>query len=557
MSTALPSCAHQKALNLSHNRIYIFTISLRRPLGTFEGRYTERSFYLYSRYMNIPSGRKNSADHTHTSSSYVEGFARSYQRVAQFEAVDTRARRSSAAATDISQGQQAGESIHERIRRSSHGQTEPAYNDEESGFGANVTESTALLAAVHGSIEKETKSSAAQTIFNITNLLIGIGLLSLPLGIRAAGWFLGTLLLIVGAGVTSYTSVLLARSLETRPDAYAYSDIATMAYGRVMTWITALIFMLELLAAGTALTILFSDNFNAVLPQISSTVFKIICFCVMLPGTLLPLRILSFTSIVGIFSTITLILVVFADGLWKAESPGSLRDPMATDVFPERWSTVPIAFGLLMASFGGHGIFPQVYTDMQDRKQFTRCVVYAYLFSTIICIFVGTIGYLMFGDEVQSEITLNLLSTPGFPKALNKVAVIMTGITSLTKAPLTTKAIAANVDVFFGLKTMKEERRNGSKRFSGYLLVRLSVNLVILLVAVFFPSFDRVMSVLGSAFVSLISIMLPALFYIRVMDRTKERLITPLEKFGLWSMIIISGLTGLACTLWAFIPSEL
>lgn len=402
----------------------------------------------------------------------------------------------------------------------------------------------------------EGKSTLAQTVFNITNLLVGIGLLSLPLGIHEAGWILGIFLVVFGAIITAYTAVLLARVLETEPSAFAYSDLAKMSYGRYMTWVTAVIFMLELSGAGSGLTILFGDSLHAVLPGLSSSNFKLICFLAMLPGTLLPLRILSYTSILGILSTVTLVLVIFFDGLSKLEAPGSLRNPMPTDTFPSTWKTVPLSIGLLVSSFGGHGILPQVYRDMQDRRQFTKAVSIAYLFATLLCVFVGVISYLMFGRSIQAEVTLNLLSTPGYSHVLNGIAVILTGITSLTKIPLATKSIAANVDVFLGLKTMREEKSKGSRRLACYLGVRFGVNLAIFLIAVLVPSFDRVMSVLGSAFVFLISIILPTLFYVRTMYKTKRRTLTKSNTLALWALIIISSIIATIATIWAFVPQR-
>lgn len=41
-------------------------------------------------------------------------------------------------------------------------------------------------------------------------------------------------------------------------------------------------------------------------------------------------------------------LAVLADGLIKPHTPGSLREPAQTYMFPQSWRTIPLAFGLLM-----------------------------------------------------------------------------------------------------------------------------------------------------------------------------------------------------------------
>lgn len=52
---------------------------------------------------------------------------------------------------------------------------------------------------------------------NFVNVLICIGLLSLPLGINHAGWLLGLLILLFSAVATSYTAKILARCLDVDP----------------------------------------------------------------------------------------------------------------------------------------------------------------------------------------------------------------------------------------------------------------------------------------------------------------------------------------------------
>ncbi|ORY78570.1 transmembrane amino acid transporter protein-domain-containing protein [Protomyces lactucae-debilis] len=526
--------------------------------------------------MNIPeSGKRRTsgasrASHHSQPSSYIDGLASSLRRASGFEAVDTRQRRNSSRASgspgDNLEANGRSDAAVSRPYIYKHLDRQPSAIDEEAVVV--VDETSALLPSTgvderHPSralsdiydqdvldLVLEAKSTLAQTIFNIINLLIGIGLLSLPLAIKHAGWVLGILFLMIGAVITAYTAILLARSLETSDTAYAYSDIAALAYGPAATVATAIIFMLELLAAGSALVILFGDNFNAVVPQVSSLLFKIICFIILLPAALLPLRILSYTSAIGILSTLILIGVIFFDGLYKTKHPGSLRDPMPTEVLPgPSW---PLAIGLLMSGFGGHGIMPQIYRDMQNRRDFPKAVIIAYLFSCAICLFVAVIGYLMFGEDIQAEVTVNLLRIKRYPRVLNQIAVLMTAITSVTKAPLAIKSISANIDIFFGLKTLREERTRGPGRVTLYVAIRSGVNFLTCMLAILVPSFDRIMSVLGSAFVFLISVILPVIFYMRIMQSK----LTIGNRLWLWGLVAISTVLALIGTVWAFLPMQ-
>ena len=63
----------------------------------------------------------------------------------------------------------------------------------------------------------------------------------------------------------------------------------------------------------------------------------------------MPLSVLSYASVVGILSTVYLVIVMFIDGLSKYDSPGSLWHPAPTSLEPGHAGELGLAFGLLMA----------------------------------------------------------------------------------------------------------------------------------------------------------------------------------------------------------------
>lgn len=73
------------------------------------------------------------------------------------------------------------------------------------------------------------QSTLPQTIFNSTNVLIGVGLLSLPMGIKYAGWICGLAFLALSALVTAYTAKLLAKCMDVDASLLGFGDIAQIA----------------------------------------------------------------------------------------------------------------------------------------------------------------------------------------------------------------------------------------------------------------------------------------------------------------------------------------
>ena len=146
------------------------------------------------------------------------------------------------------------------------------------------------------------QSTLPQTVFNSTNVLIGVGLLSLPLGLKQSGWLIGMLFLFFAAIVTRHTGRVLARCLDTDPTLVTFSDLSWKAFGRGARIWTALLFTLELLAACVALVILFADSLDALIPGWGVVQWKVFCGVLMIPLSFVPLRYLSFTSVLGIVS---------------------------------------------------------------------------------------------------------------------------------------------------------------------------------------------------------------------------------------------------------------
>lgn len=146
------------------------------------------------------------------------------------------------------------------------------------------------------------QSTVPQTVFNSVNVLIGIGLLSLPLAMKHAGWVLGLLFLVYSAVATSYTAKILAKCLDVDRSLITYSDISFIAFGHYARIVTSFLFCLELLGACVALVVLFADTLYALVPDVSILQWKIVCGLVLVPLNFLPLRFLSITSILGIVS---------------------------------------------------------------------------------------------------------------------------------------------------------------------------------------------------------------------------------------------------------------
>jgi hypothetical protein len=194
-------------------------------------------------------------------------------------------------------------------------------------------------------------SSFTQTVFNTTNVIVGIGILGFPFAFRNAGWVGGSILICFIMAATCYSAQLLGRCLNLRyPQLQSFSDIGREAFGIKMEYFIGFIFFVELFLACSAYIILCGDNLEKLFPEhLTKGQWMIFVTAVMLPSTwLTDLAMLSYLSVFGIFASAFLLLAVVYTGFVQPATPGSLLHPAPTISFD--LNSAPIALGLIMVS---------------------------------------------------------------------------------------------------------------------------------------------------------------------------------------------------------------
>ncbi|KAK3296023.1 amino acid transporter [Chaetomium fimeti] len=418
----------------------------------------------------------------------------------------------------------------------------------------------------------EGQSTLPQTVFNSTNVLIGVGLLSLPMGMKYAGWLCGMIAMFLCAAVTGWTAKLLAKCMDLDPSLITFSDLAYISFGRNARIATSVLFTLELLAACVALIVLFADSLDLLFPGLLSvTGWKIFCAIILIPLNFLPLRLLSFTSVIGIFSCFTIVVILVLDGLIKPTSPGSLIEPAKTYLFPANWLTLPLSFGLLMSPWGGHGVFPNIYRDMRHPHKYTQALKMSFSFTYVLDLTTAVAGLLMFGDSVRDEITSNILLEASYPRVLAVLMCLCIGIIPLTKIPLNARPIVATVEVLLGLHQQAVAGpadydpvpsssfihslvgRGMGFRGAMKVVIRVGVVVVFLGISIVFPAFDSIMAFMGSALCFTICVTLPLAFYLKLFGHE----ISTREKAFAFTVMVISFVLSVIGTVWAFLPKSL
>lgn len=433
----------------------------------------------------------------------------------------------------------------ESILRPSISIAELASNLGREGYTGSIAPDTdsILLKQVEGKDGKVItvlagQSTGPQTIFNSINVLIGIGLLALPLGLKYAGWIPGLILLSLFALATFCTAELLSRCLDTDPTLMSYADLGYAAYGNRGRALISALFTIDLMGCGVSLVILFGDSLNALFPQYSVTFFKLLALFVVTPPVFLPLSILSNISLLGILSTTGTVVVITCCGIYKSTSPGSLLNPMETQLWPKSFENFCLSIGLLSACWGGHAVFPNLKTDMRHPSKFKDCLKKTYRITAFTDIGTAVVGYLMFGEMVKDEITKNVLLLPGYPPFIYGLISAMMTVIPIAKTPLNARPIISVLDSIFNVQNAESKYEGSRLKMAKIIQIFncLVVNVTFVIIAIIFPQFDKLIAFLGAGLCFAICLILPCLFYIRICANT----IKPWEKVACYITVAIS-----------------
>ncbi|XP_076920930.1 amino acid transporter AVT1C-like, partial [Bidens hawaiensis] len=327
------------------------------------------------------------------------------------------------------------------------------------------------------------QSSFGQAVVNGVNLLCGVALLSTPFAVKQGGW-VGLSVLFVFCVLSFYTGLLLRSCLDSRSGLQTYPDIGEAAFGIIGRLFISIVLYVELYASCVEFIILESDNLSSLFPyaqlnlggyELSSPyLFAIMITIIVLPTVWLrDMTLLSYISAGGVFVTILLVICLFWIGL--VDSIGFQTE--STTVL--NLSTLPVSIGLYGYCYAGHAVLPNIYMSMEKKSQYPPVLLVSFTVCTFLYAGVAILGYIMFGESIESQFTLNL------PKNLvaSKIAVWATVISPLTKFALTISPVAKSLEELIP--------SNHQKTHIYSILIRTALVISTLLVALAVPFFGK------------------------------------------------------------------
>ncbi|KAL7544625.1 hypothetical protein ACHAWF_008002 [Thalassiosira exigua] len=378
---------------------------------------------------------------------------------------------------------------------------------------------------------EDQKSSFSQCTFNMANILMGVGMLGLPFVFKSAGWVGGSCITIGFCLVTWRTSYYLGRELNGDPrPVHLFDDsssenaptrmrkpltsfpaIAREAFGERGCICLSSVLYFELFSCLSIFFVSLGDHLHALYPSVSqSKHMTIVAGILTLPSALLRTpKLLSYLSAVGTFATVAVVLSVVLSALAMFFMAGDAGGEREYKLYSS--NGLPLALGIVAYCFSGHAIVPSIHQSMQRPQDFERVIDLTYGVVLLSCLLVAVSGYYMFGDDVEDQITISLERDP------DNAAALMTGLTWL----MILTAISKFTLTMFPLALGFEEMLTGVLQSDLAMeLLDSAVKIVLifsaLAVAIFFPSFSFLCSLVGLICTMIVSVIFPALAHLKL-----------------------------------------
>jgi vesicular inhibitory amino acid transporter len=212
-----------------------------------------------------------------------------------------------------------------------------------------------------------------------------------------------------------------------------------------------------------------------------------------------------------------------------------------------------------MSPWGGQSVFPNIYRDMRHPYKYRRSVDVTYLFTFLLDLGMAVIGVLMFGDSVRDEITSNILLTPGYPQAISVFIVVVIAIIPITKVPLNSRPIISTLEIVAGLDPRAISPSPQLQGMSGWTrgalkaTIRTLVTILIVVIAIILPSFDRIMTLVGAVCCFTICLIMPLAFHLKLFGKEIGR---P-EWWMNWVLIVVCSVMAVVSTAFACVPKDM
>ncbi|RHY61128.1 hypothetical protein DYB30_005353 [Aphanomyces astaci] len=263
------------------------------------------------------------------------------------------------------------------------------------------------------------KNTWVDSMFIVVANVVGIGVLGLAHAFAKLGWIWGFVLLVSTLAGSLYSGILMTRMKCRVPHAAVFADLGYE--GDTVLCLSCIIHHSPIMVAfgnlGKAFITLFAYTYitgvcvpSLFLQEMTNGLCFVYC-ALMVTALVLPLAQyrnfaeMNSIAVVGAVSIIVPILLILC-----TNSHGNVQPTTTSWVTNASFDAAVVACMDVVFAMAGHVFFVEIMSEMRDPREFSKSIVAATSFFTVVYVLMAVVGYYYVGAVVMSPITSNLSS---------------------------------------------------------------------------------------------------------------------------------------------------
>ncbi|GAB5593637.1 hypothetical protein Unana1_08537 [Umbelopsis nana] len=379
-------------------------------------------------------------------------------------------------------------------------------------------------------------ASPSSSVVNLANTVLGTGMLAMPSAVASVG-LIPAIFLIIFAATTSSIGLYYLSRCAARTEGRSASFFAVSQ----LTWPSAAIFFdlaiaIKCFGVSVSYVLIIGDLMPTIITSLAGISnqdnilldrrFWITLFMV---TAIVPLSFmrkldsLKYTSIVSLFAVAYLCAIV----IWHFASSNFINDP-AGNVEMIHFSTRFFrSLPVFVFAFTCHQNIFSVYNELKDNSKQVMVSVILTSIGSATCIYelIGTLGYLSLGKLVHPNFILEYPSSAFVTGG--RIALVVLNTFSY---PLQAHPCRASLEKVIACLTAKTRKNGKAPPPTPFQFFAMTTAILIFsyITAITITKLDLVLAFVGSTGSTLISFILPGLFYVKINENepwTREKII--------------------------------
>lgn len=254
-----------------------------------------------------------------------------------------------------------------------------------------------------------------ETVFNLANIVMGVGVLSVPYALKQSGYFALILVFLVIA-VTTKTAKWVGSALELLSErseaarlpssSWDFAFLAEVAFGSKVAVLISVVTVLEVWLALVTFMVMNGANTAILWPSVSSSVTIPVTGAIATLFCFIPSQVYSYLSLLSTLAMFcaagAMVFSTYTMRTW-AEPYEHMGDAALFNAH-----NIPRSIGIILFCFAGHPCFCAVKTTMQRPAKWGFSVDISFLIAFLYYASFGFLGYIVFGPMVSQSVATNI-----------------------------------------------------------------------------------------------------------------------------------------------------